>query len=306
MRELPPLNALRVFDLTARCRSFSEAAQQLFLTQGAVSRQIQTLEQYFGFSLFVRHPRKDLSLTPEGEMLAPTVRECFRSLHDVTQRLSQRANGLALKIPTCAMRWVLPKILRFRSVRPDIDVQITTTLSHDVDFDREPFDAAIVYGEKAAAGQGEHIALFNEVLTPACSPALLQTLALRSTGDLAAHTLLHPTRDHADWRRWLDAAGAPQVSAERGQTFETMDLALDAAAHGFGVALADCLLMADDVRAGHLVRPFEFTLNTGQRYHLVLPRQRAPSANLAQLRDWIVEQVHVAAAPKPAREENPR
>ncbi len=299
MRDLPPLNALRVFDVTARSRSFSEAAKILFMTQGAVSRQIQTLEQYFGVPLFVRHPRKDLCMTPLGQMLEPTVHECFRSLQDITQRLNQHASSLSLKIPTCVMRWVLPKIMRFNSVRPDIDIQITTTLSHRVDFDREPFDAAIVYGEKSAAGYGEHVALFDEVLTPACSPSLLQGGALRSLDDLATQTLLHPTRDHADWRRWLEAAGASHISAVRGQSFETMDLALDAASRGFGIAVADCLLMADDVQAGHLVCPFDLTVATGQRYYLVLPRQPALNSNLAQLRDWIVEQVRPGTEASP-------
>ncbi|WP_372524930.1 LysR substrate-binding domain-containing protein [Piscinibacter sp.] len=301
MRELPPLNALRVFDVTARCQSFSQAAQQLYLTQGAVSRQIQTLEQFFGFALFVRHPRKDLSLTHEGEMLVPVVRECFRSLQEVTQRLTQRATGLSLKIPTCAMRWVLPKIMRFRAVQPDIDIQITTTLSHRVDFDCEPFDAAIVYGEHAATGHGERVTLFAEVLTPACAPALLVERPLLRPDDLAGHTLLHPTRDHADWRRWLDAAGASDVSAERGQNFETMDLAMDAAVHGFGVTVGDCLLMSDDVAAGRLVRPFDLALPTGQHYDLVLPTRSAPGAKVAKFRDWLVE--HLAAtgaAPAPA------
>jgi len=296
MRELPPLNALRVFDVTARCQSFSQAAQQLYLTQGAVSRQIQSLEEFFGFPLFVRHPRKSLSLTSEGLLLVPAVRECFRSLQEVTQRLTQRAAAVTLKIPTCAMRWVLPKIMRFRAVQPETDIQITTTLSHRVDFDSEAFDAAIVYGEQGASGHGERVALFAEVLTPVCSPALLRNLPLRSVDDLARHTLLHPTRDHADWRRWLDAAGARHISADRGQNFETMDLAMDAAVHGFGVAVADCLLMADDVQAGRLVRPFELTLSTGEHYYLVLPKRSTPNAKLVQFRDWLLEHLEAESA----------
>jgi len=288
MRELPPLNALRVFDITSRCQSFSQAAQQLYLTQSAVSRQIQTLEEYFGFALFVRHPRKGLSLTPEAQMLAPTVRDCFASLQDVTQRLTHRSAVLSLKIPTCAMRWMLPKIMQFRAVQPEIEIQVTTTLSHRVDFDSESFDAAVVYGEQASQGHGDRVALFAEVLTPICAPSLKASQPLETLEDLARHTLLHPTRDHADWRRWLEAAGASHISAERGQNFETMDLAMDAAVHGFGVAIGDCLLMADDVAAARLLRPFELSLRTGQHYYLVVPGHSARSAKLTLFRDWLV------------------
>jgi len=288
-RELPPLNALRVFDVTARCQSFSQAAEQLCLTQGAVSRQIQSLEEYFGFALFVRHPRRHLALTPEARALEPTVRESFRALEEVTQRLTRRASGLTLKIPTCAMRWMLPKIMKFRTTRPEIDILLTTTLSHRVDFESEPFDAAVVYGERAAIGYDQRVPLFAELITPLCAPALVAQNRLASPADLVNHTLLHPTRDHADWRQWLSAAGAAQVRADLGQNFETMDLAMDAAVQGFGVAIGDCLLSADDVAAGRLVRPFDLTLATGQHYYLVVPERSARAHKLAEFRDWLIE-----------------
>lgn len=281
MRELPPLNALRVFDVAARCASFSQAAQQLYLTQGAVSRQIQSLEQFFGFSLFVRHPRQRLMLTAEGRLLEPVARAAFLRIEEVTQQLSRRSSVLALKIPTCAMRWMLPKIMRLRAAQPDIEIQLTTTLSHTVDFAAEPFDAAVVFGEDAAHGHLERVPLFAEVLSPVCTPALQATLT--TVDDLARHTLLHPTRDHADWRRWLDAAGAPQVRADVGPNFETMDLAADAAVQGFGVAISDCMLVADDVATGRLVQPFALRLHTGQHYYLVYPERSAAAARLASL-----------------------
>jgi len=287
-RELPPLHSLRVFDVTARCRSFSQAAEQLCLTQGAVSRQIQSLEDYFGFALFVRHPRKPLALTPEALVLAPTVRESLRALEEVTQRLTRRASGLTLKIPTCAMRWMLPKIMGFRSVEAEVDIQLTTTLSHSVDFDSEPFDAAVVYGERAARGYAQRGALFAEVLTPVCAPALAKRL--RTPADLDKHTLLHPTRDHADWRRWLDAAGATKVRADLGQNFETMDLAVYAAVHGFGVAIGDRLLSDEEVAAGRLVRPFELAVATGEHYFLVVPERSLRSTKVMRFRDWLLEQ----------------
>jgi len=296
-RDLPPLHSLRVFDVTARCRSFSQAAEQLCLTQGAVSRQIQSLEEFFGFALFVRHSRKPLALTPEALVLAPTVRESLRALEEVTQRLTRRASGLTLKIPTCAMHWMLPRIMRFRALESDIDIQLTTTLSHHVDFDSEPFDAAVVYGERAARGYAQRAELFAEVLTPVCVPALAKKL--RAPADLDKATLLHPTRDHVDWRRWLDAAGAPQVRADRGPTFETMDLAIDAAVHGYGVAIADCLLTADDVATGRLVRPFKATMPTGEHYYLVIPERSLRSSKVTRFREWLLEQHATSNATRP-------
>jgi LysR family glycine cleavage system transcriptional activator len=289
MRELPPLNALRVFDVAAHCRSFSQAAEQLHLTQGAVSKQIQTLEQYFGFALFVRHPRQNLILTPEAQKLVPAVRESFRALEEVTRGLTQRTATLSIKIPTCAMRWVLPKIVRFRATAPDIDIQLTTTLSHKIDFGAEPFDAGIVYGERSALGHSACVRLFAELLTPVCTPALRERLRLDSVSDLASHTLLHPARDHADWSTWLQAAGAGTVRADRGQHFETMDLAIDAALLGFGVAIADVLLTADEVAAGRLVRPFDLGVPTGLHYCLVFPERSLRNGKLATFRDWLVE-----------------
>jgi LysR family glycine cleavage system transcriptional activator len=286
-RELPPLNALRVFDVASSCESFSQAAAQLCLTQGAVSRQIQSLEQYFGFALFVRHPRQHLILTPEAQILAPVVRESFARLEETTRRLTQRSAVISLKIPTCAMRWVLPKVMRFRAVAPDVEIQLTTTFAHHVDFASEPFDAAIVFGESAAIAHALRSTLLAEVLTPMCAPSLLPQLA--TLDDLCAQTLLHPSRDHADWRRWLDAAGARHLRADSGQNFETMDLAVDAAARGFGVAIGDCVLMADDLASGRLARPFELALTTGENYHLVLPERSAQNPKLAQFRDWLVD-----------------
>ena len=287
-RELPPLHSLRVFDVAARCRSFSQAAEQLCLTQGAVSRQVQSLEEYFGFALFVRHSRRPLALTPQALVLAPTVRESLRALEEVTQRLTQRASELTLKIPTCTMRWMLPKIMRFRAAEADVDIQLTTTLSHRVDFDSEPFDAAIVYGERAAQGSAQRAELFAEVLTPVCAPALAKRL--RIPADLDKHTLLHPSPDHPDWRRWLDAAGADEVRSDRGPSFETMDLAVDAAVQGFGVAIGDCLLAADEVAAGRLIRPFKLTVTTGEHYLLVIPERSLRSTKVMRFRDWMLEQ----------------
>jgi LysR family glycine cleavage system transcriptional activator len=188
---------------------------------------------------------------------------------------------------------MLPKIMRFQSEYPDLHVQVTTTWQHDVDFQSEPFDAAIIYGPSPGADV-QAVSLFEERLTPVCTPELLKSKPLDQVGDLARHTLLHPTRDHRDWKSWLakvaetdDVAAA--IDAELGPSFDTLDMATNAAAQGFGVAISDLALIDEDVAARRLVRPFDTVLKTGWRYFFVYPDSVAQQQKLNLFRDWIVE-----------------
>lgn len=285
MRRLPPLNALQIFEMVARHRSFTRAAEHLCLTQGAVSRQILALEEYYKFPLFKRGA-KGLTLTAEGEMLLPAVKEGFARIEEVSLRLTRQRSDLALKVPTCVMRWMLPKIMRFQGEHPELQLQITTTWQHDVDFLIEPFDAAIIYG--SSPGTNVHaVPLFDEQLTPVCAPELLHGKPLIHADDLVHHTLLHPTRDHRDWKLWLDLVGASQVNANLGQSFETLDLATNAAMQGFGVAISDQTLVGEDVTAGRLVMPFDTAVATGARYYFVYPDCVADQLKVKLFSAWI-------------------
>lgn len=285
MRRLPPLNALQVFEVVARHRSFTRAAEHLCLTQGAVSRQILTLEDYYKFPLFIRGT-KGLTLTAEGEMLLPVVREGLARIEDISLRLTRQRTDLAMKVPTCIMRWMLPRIMRFQGEHPDLLVQITTTWQHDVDFQVEPFDAAIIYG--SSPGADVHaVPLFDEQITPVCAPELVNCKPLAQFDDLANFTLLHPTRDHRDWRQWLDQVGATQVDANMGPSFETLDLATNAAMQGFGVAIGDRTLVDDDLAARRLVMPFDTIVETGFRYYFVYPDCVAQQPKVKLFSEWI-------------------
>jgi len=298
MRRLPPLYALEVFEVVARHGSFTRAAQALCVTQGAVSRQIQTLEDYYRFPLFKRHA-KGLTLTAQGEQLLPTVRESLARIEEVSRRLSRETSALALKVPTCIMRWMLPRIMRFQHEHPALEVQVTTTWRHDVDFDVEPFDAAIVYS--AGPGPGTCATpLFEEWLTPVCAPALLLQKPIAEIADLAQHTLLHPTRDHRDWRLWLARAGGAGVDAAQGPTFDTLDLATNAAAAGFGVAIGDAMLSAEDVAAHRLATPFELRVQSGFGYYFVCPERAADVPKIAHFRAWLAAQHDDIGAPSKA------
>jgi LysR family glycine cleavage system transcriptional activator len=285
MRRLPPLNALQIFETVARYGSFTRAAEHLCLTQGAVSRQILALEQYYGLPLFRRSP-KGLTLTAEGEQLLPAVRDGFGRIEEASQRLTRQRSELALKVPTCVMRWMLPRIMRFQNEHPDLQIQITTTWGHEVDFQAEPFDAAIIYG--SSPGADVHaVPLFDEYLTPVCTPEVLSRRALVKADDLAHQTLLHPTRDHADWRLWLARAGAKKVDANLGPTFESLDLAATAAMQGFGVAITDRTLVREDVEARRLVTPFDLAVPTGSRYYFVYPECVAQQQKVQLFSAWM-------------------
>ncbi|CAG9250333.1 Glycine cleavage system transcriptional activator [Burkholderia cepacia] len=285
MKRLPSLNALQIFDIVARHGSFTRAAEQLCLTQGAVSRQVLALEAFYQFPLFKRTP-KGLTLTAEGELLLPTVRESFARIEEVSMRLSRRRTELALKVPTCMMQWMLPRIMRFQSEHPELQVQITTTWGHHVDFRMEPFDAAVIYAPGAGPDMYA-IPLFEERLTPVCSPDLLNRHPLASVDDLANHTLLHPTRDHRDWKRWLDHAGAPHVDSTRGLSFETLDLATHAAIDGYGIAIGDRTLVDESVAAHRLVTPFDVSMPTGMGYYFVYPGGAEQQQKIQLFGDWI-------------------
>ncbi|MBN3734368.1 LysR substrate-binding domain-containing protein [Burkholderia sp. Tr-20390] len=301
MKRLPSLNALQVFDIVARHGSFTRAAEHLCLTQGAVSRQILALESFYQFALFKRTP-KGLTLTAEGELLLPTVRESFARIEEVSMRLSRRRTELALKVPTCMMQWMLPRIMRFQAEHPELQVQITTTWDHQVDFRMEPFDAAVIYA--AGAGPDMHaIPLFDERLTPVCAPGLPARQPLASLDDLAGHTLLHPTRDHRDWKRWLDHAGAPHVDSTRGLSFETLDLATHAAIDGYGVAIGDRTLADESVAAHRLVMPFDISLPTGMGYYFVYPDGAEQQQKIQLFGGWIADERKGASGGAPARPE---
>lgn len=269
-----PLNTVDAFLVTARHLNLTRAAKELYLTQGAVSRKIAALEAWLGFALFERHAR-GLYLTPQGSALLPDLQNAFEKLLDVAGRACHKPSVIRLKAPTCAMRWLVPKIIQLELRVPDIQVALTTTVDHGVNFKNEPYDVAIVFGPHARAGT----LLFEEILTPVISQSLLPANQL-SAEAMQRLTFLHPTRDRTDWSLWLANSAAIKPAMVRNQHFDTMDLAISAAIQGFGIAIADEALVAEDLRMGRLVRPFAHSVKTGASYRLTL---RPGSENMAGL-----------------------
>ncbi|MCG8293884.1 MULTISPECIES: LysR substrate-binding domain-containing protein [Pseudomonas] len=292
MKRLPPLPALHTFLVTAQHCNFTRAAQQLHITQGAVSRQIAGLEEHLGYPLFQRQAR-GLALTREGQDWLPRVQQVFALIEQGVREVGGRSATLQLKAPTCVMRWLLPRLMEWQALRPDVPVELTTTVQHGVDFRREGFDAAVVYG--AEPNHGLQVRkLFDEQLTPVCAPSLSN--APLQLQDLARHMLLHPSRDEHDWRLWLQAAGATFEPLGPKQHFETLDMAMAMASQGTGIAIGDFSLIGDDLQAGRLCMPFGLKVRTGKGYYLVSPSKTMP-AGLVELMEWLQTRASSLAHP---------
>jgi len=286
MKRLPPLPALHTFWVTAQCCNFTRAAEQLHITQGAVSRQIAGLESHLGYALFQRQAR-GLSLTDEGREWSLRVQQVFGLIGEAVEQIGGRRQTLQLKASTCVMRWLLPRLMQWQKERPQVPVELTTTVAYTVDFRREQFDAALIYAPIAEQpAEARH--LFDEQLTPVCAPTLLGDL--HSPADLQRQVLLHPTRDERDWALWLSAANTRLSNLAQGHHFETLDLAMTVASQGSGVAIGDSALIGEDVKAGRLAMPFALRVPTGMGYYLVYPPGTVPSQGLEALMDWLVSE----------------
>ena len=271
-----PLNAVDAFLKTARHLNLTHAAKELCLTQGAVSRKIAALEAWFGFPLFERHAR-GLRLSSQGSALLPELQSAFEHLLTVAEQARAQQTVIRLKAPTCAVRWLVPRLLKVEREQPDLQIALTTTTDHHVNFKTETYDAAIVFGTHMSAGD----LLFEEALTPVVSP---------QRADVAPESLtfLHPTRDRTDWSLWLAHQAQPGAAMLKNQHFETMDLAITAAIQGLGVAIADETLVEEDVRAGRLTRPFAQSIQTGASYRLVYRAAPDDENGLSAFRDCLL------------------
>ena len=287
-RRLPNLNGLKAFEAAARHESFTKAAEELCVTQGAVSHQVKALEAELGLKFFNREP-KQLVITEAGRGYLEVVRDALDRIASGTDRLLQRQSSGVLTVstsPNFASKWLVHRLGRFAEAHPSIDLRVSATLQH-VDFTREDIDIAVRHGDGSDLGL-DITRLYTEELLPVCSPALLRGAhPLRQPADLAHHTLLH--MDHRqDWSKWLDAAGVTNVDLSRGPVFNQASIGIDAAVDGQGVALARTGLAAHDLITGRLVRPFELALPVSYAYWIVCPRATANLPKITTFRDWLL------------------
>lgn len=285
-RTLPSLNALRVFEAAARLGSFTLAAGELAVTQGAVSRQIKQLETQLNITLFHRM-HKRLKLTDQGMLLLPPLTQAFGIMARAVETLKRQERDFSLKVhPTFAIRWLIPRLHRFQARYPDIRVRLTTS-SINVDFTRENFDAGITHlGNELPGVRREKI--LREQLVPVCAPSLIRGgRPILCPEDLCRHTLLHNSPDMKEWRTWADQRQVEGLSLERGQVFEVDDAALQAATAGLGVALGDLFLIREELDSGRLVAPLGRTpIRTGS-YYFSWPAMTGESGGVRLFRDWL-------------------
>jgi len=294
---LPPLNALRAFEAAARHLSFTRAAEELHVTQAAVSHQIRALERNLGVSLFYRGAR-GLRLTTEAQDYVPAVRRAFELLREATDRMRRdeaRGTLTISLLPSFATRWLVPRLGLFTAAHPEIDVRVAPS-THLVEWAKEQVDVAIRYGAGRYPGLRSD-RLMTENIFPVCSPRLLTEgkHPLQAPADLRHHTLLHD-EGHGDWRNWLMAAGVGGVDWDRGPIFVDSSMLIQAAVEGQGVALARGVLARDELRAGRLVRPFDLSLPSEYAYYVVCPEAAADRPRVAAFREWLLAQVRLEEA----------
>jgi len=294
-RPLPPLNALRAFESAGRHLSFTKAAAELNVTPAAISHQVKALEALLGVSLFRRLTRA-LRLTAAGQAALPTLGQGFDKLAQGVEQMRAHCEGGVLTIsvsPSFGALWLVPRLERFRSRHPDIEIRIDGT-DRLVDLARGDADVALRYGPGGYSGVRVDW-LFGQVNTPVCSPALLGGAhPLRQPDDLRHHSLLHiDWKDaEASWRMWLLAAGVPGIDPTRGPHFTMESMAVQAARDGHGVALVGDILVADELAAGRLVRPFDPSLSTplSFSFYLLSAKDSAERPKVAAFRDWLLEE----------------
>ena len=277
--------------------SFVRAAEELHVTPAAISHQVKGLEEFLSTQLFRRLPR-GLLLTDAGQIFLPELREGFERLDAAVERVSEidaSGNLMISAAPAFAAKWLVPRLHRLSAAHPDIDVRISATLSV-VDFRRDSIDAAIRLGRGNYPGLDSTI-LFDEFLTPMCSPRLLEgDQPLREPNDLRHFVLLHDDALNFDpgapkWHTWLEAAGAESVDPSRGPRFSHPDHSLPAAIEGGGVVLGWCNMARADLEAGRLVTPFELKIPMGLGFYFVCPESHSERPKVTLMREWLLDEV---------------
>jgi LysR family glycine cleavage system transcriptional activator len=290
LRRLPPLNALKAFEAAARSESFTRAAQELRVTQGAVSHQVKALELTLGIRLFIRE-RQRLALSEAGREYLAVVRDALDRIALGTERLVQHQTAGVLTVstsPDFAAKWLVHRLDRFAEAHPGIDLRVSAA-THYVDLAREEVDLAIRHGDGHWPGL-DVVRLWSEQLFPVCSPKLVTGRnRIAKAADLLKFPLLR-LDDWTNWARWFEAAGVA-APAVRGPVLNRASMLIDAAVDGQGVALARTALAAWDLINGRLVRPIDVSLRMANTYWIVCPKATVALPKITTFRRWLLAEV---------------
>lgn len=289
-RYLPSMSQLTAFEAAARLGSFTRAAQELDLTQSAISRQVRTLEQLLGLALFERD-RQRVLLTPAGESYARDVRAGLAKIGNASLNLATNPEGGALTLavlPAFGTRWLAPRLVRFHNRHPGVTLNLTTRMGR-FDFETEQIDAAIDFG-RAPRADLRAAYLMEERVIPCAAPELLARLRIEVAPDLLRAPLLHVASRPRAWARWLAAQGVAG-DPPRGMVFDEFAAVAQAAAHGLGIALLPDFLAAEDIQTGRLQAAFPRPVASQGAYRLVWPAWRDSYPPLVAFRAWIDDEI---------------
>jgi len=289
---LPPLNALRAFEAAARHQSIVRAADELCVTQGAVSRHVKLLEEDLGIRLFRRLPR-GIELTEQGRSLLPILSDAFESIAIGARQVASAKRDLKIICPpSFSIRWLIPRLESFRERFPDIQIRLTTAMYDWDEFYSGDFDLAFDCGNPDRPNGFEAVTILPELLTPVCAPEILDAgPPLERPEDLAAFELLHTTPDRRDWTVWLEAYGVKGVNPISGEVFPNLDMAIKAAVMGRGMVIGDMVLIRDELETRKLVCPLQdHILTTGwQGYCLVGTPGCWDDPRISAFKTWLLE-----------------
>jgi LysR family glycine cleavage system transcriptional activator len=292
-RIIPPLNPLRVFEAVARLGSFTRGAQELHVSQSAVSRQISLLEDYLQVKLFNREQR-GISLTDAGRAYQQEIGPAFARIAAATQDLLTRSYGGPVRVrayTTFAAKWLMRRLPAFQDAYPEIDVRLSTDVS-PADFSSDELDLAIQFGD--GAWPDVHCdRLFDDCITPVCSPSLRDKpgALLRTVDDLKQHRLLHSRYRKDDWPYWLAAVDRPDLAEHRdNMVFPSSILTYQAAIDGLGVAIGQVRLLDHEFDHGTLVCPLPRVVRKGLAYYLLRPQRDSTPRKVTVFRDWLLEE----------------
>jgi LysR family glycine cleavage system transcriptional activator len=296
IEQFPGLRSLRAFDAAARHLSFTKAADEIGVTPAAISSQIKELEEQLRFELFQRTSRS-MRLTREGEILYTAAHESIevlaRALHRI-RRLENRNQLRVTSTPSLAAKWLVPRLDKFLEAFPGSDVRVDVS-NTVVDFDRDDVDVALRFGLGRYPGLRSDT-LFQDSLSPVCNPSLItKDKPLRTPRDLLKYTLIHldweaQGQPWPNWRMWMQAAGVKDFDERKGLHFGQTSLTIQAAIDGHGIALGDSTLVADDLAAGRLVKPFELSLKAPAAfsYHVITRLDTKEQPIVGAFRDWVL------------------
>ncbi|PZQ45726.1 MAG: LysR family transcriptional regulator [Rhodovulum sulfidophilum] len=289
MEDLPPLNPLRAFEAAARHMSMRKAAEELYVTPGAISRQVKALESHLGYILFHRLPN-EIILTAEGDAYFKPVSKYLHEIALATKALvgSKVQDAIHIRAyTTFAGKWLIPRLSSFSDLYPGIEIRLSTSVEA-VDFERENVDAAIRLGDGGFPGL-ETVRLVENHLAPLCTPEYARRTGLTSARDLNRARLLHSLARPEDWRAWIETAGlGGVVDWYAGPKYGSSMLASQAALDHQGIMIAQKSLFGADLEAGRLVQPFGPIVDQRHfTYYLVYPRNRLRNHALRRFQAWL-------------------